>query len=103
MFFTESNPRRLSEPIFSLAPRFEPASSPSSRLCSPAKLRDSRHGAACAQNWNQFVQADFFLVPENGTYRPRPRERLGRNPELARPPILRARVDPPETANLREK
>ena len=46
---------------------------------------------------------DLFLIPENGTYRPRPREGLGRNPELGRPPILRVCAGLPDTANLRGK
>ena len=51
--------------------------------------------------WKFFAE-ELFLIPENGTYRPRPREGLGRTPELERPPYLRACADPPETANLRE-
>ena len=45
----------------------------------------------------------IFLVPENGTYRPLPRERLRQNPELERAPILRACADLPETADFRER
>ena len=43
----------------------------------------------------------YFAVPENSTYRPRPREGLGRTPELGRLPILRTSVDLPETADFR--
>ena len=45
----------------------------------------------------------IFFLPENGTYRPRPREVSGRNPELERPPILRVCADLSDTANLRGK
>ena len=55
----------------------------------------------------QFFAEELFLIPENGIYiyiyRPRPREGLGRTPELGRLPILRASVDLPETANCREQ
>ena len=51
--------------------------------------------------WKFFAE-ELFVIPENGTYRPRPREGLGRTPELERPPYPRACADPPETANLRE-
>ena len=51
--------------------------------------------------WKFFAE-ELFSIPENGTYRPRPREGLGRTPELERPPYPRACADPPETANLRE-
>ena len=52
--------------------------------------------------WKFFLPKNF-LIPENGTYRPRPREGLGRTPELGRLPILRTSVDLPETANFREQ
>ena len=52
--------------------------------------------------WKSFAE-ELFLIPENGTYRPRPREGLGRTPELGRLPILRTSVDLPETANFREQ
>ena len=51
----------------------------------------------------KFFSEELFLIPENGTYRPRPREGLGRTPELGRLPILRTSVDLPETANFREQ
>ena len=50
------------------------------------------------------MQAEIcVLIPKNGTYRPRPREGLGRTPELGRLPILRTSLDLPETANFREQ
>ena len=52
--------------------------------------------------WKFFAE-ELFLIPENGTYRPRPREGLGRTPELGRLPILRTSVDLPETADFREQ
>ena len=52
--------------------------------------------------WKFFAE-ERFLIPENGTCRPRPREALGRTPELGRLPILRTSVDLPETADFREQ
>ena len=51
----------------------------------------------------KFFAEELFLIPQNGTYRPRPREGLGRTPELGRLPILRTSVDLPETADFREQ
>jgi hypothetical protein len=53
--------------------------------------------------FGSFFAEERFLIPENGTYRPRPREGLGRTPELGRLPILRTSVDLPETADFREQ
>ena len=61
MVRTESNPRRLGESICLLAPRSEPAPSPSSRSYPPAKLRGTRCGRAYAQTRSSsYKPKEFF-------------------------------------------
>ena len=89
--------------------------SPFSRACLTTALRelDEEHTARAQTRISSYTPirkhrlierySKKILVPEKGTYRPRPREGLGRTPELGRLPILRTSVDLPETADFREQ